>query len=74
MRPVAHYEDGNGTPAHFEFLDTISGESFPLDPRLDAFLDPDQAWAWQTEEVRNYRTEVEILRSVGLDIQYLNLV
>lgn len=74
MRPVAHYEDENGTPAHFEFLDTKSGESLPQDPRLDAFLDPDQAWAWQIEEVRGYRTEVEVLRSVGLDIQYFDLV
>lgn len=73
-RPVAHYEDGNGTRAHFELLDTISGESFPRGPRLDAFLGPDQAWACQTEEVRNYRTEVEVLRSVGLDIQYFDLV
>ncbi|KAI7780670.1 hypothetical protein LA080_015829 [Diaporthe eres] len=50
IRPVAHYEDGNGTRAHFELLDTIS------------------------EEVRNYRTEVEVVRSVGLDIQYFDLV
>ncbi|KAG6356031.1 hypothetical protein INS49_015416 [Diaporthe citri] len=73
LRPVAHYEDGHGTPAHFEFLDTISGESFPQDLRLDAFLDPDQAWAWQTEEVRNCRTKVEVLRSFGLDMQYFDL-
>lgn len=51
MQPVVHYEVEDGTPAHFEFIDTISGKSLPQDPRLDAFLDPDQAWAWQTDEV-----------------------
>lgn len=74
MQPVAHFKDENGTPAHMEFLDTISGERFPQDPRLDAFLDPDQAWAWQTEKVGCYGAEVEVLRSAGLDIQYFDLI
>lgn len=49
MQPVAHYEDEKGTAAHFEFFDTMSDESSSQDPRLDAFLDPDQAWPWQTD-------------------------
>lgn len=74
MLPVVHYEVEDGTPAHFEFIDTISGKSLPQDPRLDAFLDPEQAWAWQTEEVLGKLTGVEVLQFVGLDIQYFDLV
>lgn len=74
MRPVLYQKDKNGTPAHFEFLDTISGESFPQDPRWGASLEPDQARAWQIDEMVCYRVEVEGLRSIGLDIQYFDLV
>lgn len=75
VQPVLHFKDEKGTPTHFEFLDTISGHSFPQDPRLDAFLDPDQARAWHTEgEVWHYKPDAEVVQSLRLNIQYFDLV
>lgn len=75
VQPILHFKDENGTPTHFEFLDAISGQSFPKDPRLDAFLDPNQAPAWHTgEEEWHYRPDAEVLRSLRLDIQHFDLV
>lgn len=73
-RPVAHYADEDGNPDHFEFLDTNSGESLLQDPRLGALLTPEQELLWQRGEVRGFIPNVDYLRSVGLDIEYFDLV
>lgn len=76
VQPVLHYrDDENGRPTHFEFLNTISDQSFPQDPRLDAFRDPNQARAWQSErEEWHYKPDAEVVQSLRLDIQYFDLV
>lgn len=76
VQPVLHYrDDENGRPTHFEFLNTISDQSLPQDPRLDAFRDPNQARVWQSErEEWHYKPDAEVVQSLRLDIQYFDLV
>lgn len=74
VQPVLHYQDEIGTPTHFEFLDTISGQSFRQDPRLDEFHDNNQAREWQIEDFWSYKPDAEILQSLQLEFQYFDLV